>query len=54
MSKKLQYPNGYVGVVSDAVAVILAKRKGHTVLGDAKEPEKMRNVTPEKPKSDAK
>jgi len=53
MSKKCQYPNGYIGVVSDAVAVIMAKKKDHKILGDAPQPVKqngMRNVTPEKAK----
>jgi len=36
MSKKLQYPNGYVGAVSDKVSEILAKREGHKVMDDAK------------------
>jgi len=36
MSKRIQYPNGYVGVCSDDVAVILAKREGHKILGDVK------------------
>ena len=32
MSKYLRYPNGYVGVVSDAVAAILATRPGHAII----------------------
>jgi len=39
MSKRIQYPNGLEGVCSDAVAEVLAKRRGHKILGDAKAPE---------------
>jgi hypothetical protein len=35
MSKKVQFPDGKIGVVSDKVAVILAKRDGHKVINDA-------------------
>lgn len=35
MSKKVRFPDGYIGVVSDKVAAILEKRKDHKVLGEA-------------------
>jgi hypothetical protein len=36
MSKKVKFPNGFIGVASDAVAAKLAKKSGHEVLGDYK------------------
>lgn len=36
MSKRIQYPNGFVGFASDAAAAVLAQRPGHKILGDAK------------------
>lgn len=36
MSKRVQYPNGYVGVASDKAAAVLAKKPGHKVVGDIK------------------
>jgi hypothetical protein len=38
MSKKVKYPNGYIGVASDKAAAILAKKKGHEILGEVSEP----------------
>lgn len=49
MSKKIQYPDGYVGVVSDAVAEILGQRKGHKILAEKPEPPKPFEA---KPKAD--
>jgi hypothetical protein len=40
MSKKVQYPNGYIGIASDNAAKILGKKKDHKVIGDAKPAEK--------------
>ena len=40
MSKKFEYKNGYVGTVSDPVAIILAKRGDGRIVGDAKKPPK--------------
>lgn len=40
MSKKIQYPNGFVGFASDKAAEVLAKRKGFKILGEADAPEK--------------
>ena len=34
--KRIRYPNGKEGVVSDSVAEILGKREGHKILGKAK------------------
>ncbi len=42
MSKHLQYPNGFVGVVSDAVADILCMRPGHSIV----QPRPGSNVAP--------
>lgn len=46
MSKLIEYPNGYKGTVSDAVAAVLAKRPGHKILDAAPPP------PPKKPKKD--
>lgn len=40
MSKQFRYKNGYVGTVSDAVAVILEKKGEGKAIGDAKAKEK--------------
>jgi len=32
MSKKIRYPNGFVGVVSDRAAETLATRPGHAIV----------------------
>lgn len=50
MSKKIKYPNGFVGVCSDEVAQVLGKRKDHKILGDADKPEKAK--APEEEKKD--
>jgi hypothetical protein len=36
MSKKVRYPNGFVGVANDKVAEILEKRPGYKIVGEAK------------------
>jgi hypothetical protein len=36
MSKKVKYPNGFIGVASDKVAGILEKRGSAKIVGDAK------------------
>jgi hypothetical protein len=36
MSKRVRYPNGFIGVASDKVAAILEKRPGYKIVGDAK------------------
>lgn len=40
MSKKFQYKNGHIGVVSDAVAEILAKRGDGKIVEGKPEPAK--------------
>lgn len=35
MSRKVQYPNGFVGVAPDKVAEALGKRDGYKALGPA-------------------
>lgn len=49
MSKRIRYPNGYIGVVSDEVAAILATRPGHVVLTD-RPPDPPKKPTPKKDK----
>jgi hypothetical protein len=34
MSKRIRFPNGYIGTVSDKVAEILATRPGHAIIRD--------------------
>jgi hypothetical protein len=34
MSKRVRFPNGYIGTVSDKVAEILATRPGHAIIRD--------------------
>lgn len=34
MSKRIRYPNGFIGIASDEVAAILAQRPGHVILTD--------------------
>jgi hypothetical protein len=34
MSKKIRYPNGFIGHVSDAAAEVLAQRPGHAIVLD--------------------
>ena len=36
MSKRVKYPNGFIGFASDKVAAILEKRPGYKIVGDAK------------------
>lgn len=34
MSKRIQFPSGHIGDVSDKVADVLLKRKGHTLAAE--------------------
>ncbi len=34
MSKKVQYPDGYIGVANDKAAAILARKPGHKIIGN--------------------
>ena len=36
MSKRVRYPNGFIGFASDKVAAILEKRPGYKIVGEAK------------------
>ena len=52
MSKRIQYPDGYIGVASDKAAANLAKKPGHKIVEDAKpvEPaQTARETVPETP-----
>jgi hypothetical protein len=48
MSKRVQFPNGYIGTVSDKVAAILAKREGHKVFTEQGKPAPAEKTAAEK------
>jgi hypothetical protein len=43
MSKKIKFPSGHIGVVSDKVAEVLAKRKDHKLVEDKPEQQNQGN-----------
>jgi len=49
--KKIRFPDGYVGNVSDTVATILLKKKGHSLIEDQKvQPKPEPKIEQPKPK----
>lgn len=45
MSKKVKYPNGYIGFASDSAAKVLAKKPDHKIVGDIDEKKQKKGDT---------